>query len=434
MPYNIKTFVKKEIKDLLRDPKILFSVIILPALIYVILGQAASFAITKVAEESADVSIIVINNDLGEWSHYFISYMENIGLSELLILSNKTSQEAIFMLEQQSVYDCIIIIPQGFSYNITNGLQARIEVIGLMKNLGLTFLSKMEIINKLIQNFANNILVSYLANAYPDRNITAILNPVVQEREVIIKNQLYPEALAYNISNQSFLLIIGPILVLSIVTSIAATSMGVEKEEKTLEVLLSLPLRRSDIILGKAIATAIISILGAISLSIGLFSYIGSIFSVAEGTEDLTSTLWLLVNLLGKSNLLKLTISLALCLLLGSILGLIVASFASNVREAQALANTVWMPVLIVFMLLMFIDLEAFSEHTRILFSILPFSAPVIVFKTAFSTSMYLSNISILANLVYFVITIWLSIKWFDSERILTARASLRIKRTRKKA
>jgi ABC-2 type transport system permease protein len=429
MPGNISIFVKKEIKDLLRDPKILFSVIILPALIYIILGQAVSFAITKVAEESGNVSLIVIDNDSGEWSKYFISYLESIGLPKLKVLSSMNPQDIISSMEWQNDYDCLIVIPAGFSHNITSGVQAKVEVVAFVKSLGITSLTKLEITNRLISNFANNIVVAYLKSAYPDRDIASILNPIVQQREVIVKNQKYSEAFAYNLMNQSFLLVLGPILVLSIVTSIAATSMGVEKEEKTLEVLLSLPLKRSDVILGKAIATAVISILGAISLSIGLFSYIGSIISAAEGEAQLAGTFRMLIDLLGKASLIKLSVGLILCLLLGSILGLIVASFASNVREAQALANIVWMPVLIVFVMLLFLELDAFSEATRVLLSVLPFSAPIIVLKTAVSSSTYLSNISIVANLIYFVIAIWLSIKWFDSERILTARPALKLKR-----
>ena len=87
------------------------------------------------------------------------------------------------------------------------------------------------------------------------------------------------------------------------------------------------------------------------------------------------------------------------------------------------------MPVLIVFIMLLFLDLDTFSESTRVLLSVIPFSAPIIVFKTAFSSSTYLSDISIIANTIYFIIAVWLSIKWFDSERILTAKPAMKLRK-----
>lgn len=428
---SLSIFVKKEIKDLMRDPKILFSVILLPALIYIILGQTVSFAITKVAEESVDISIIVIDNDTGEWSKHFLNYIKAIGLPRLEVYTN-VEPDLFINKSYSEKFDCLIVIPDDFSYNINHGIQARVEIFTFVNTLGLTSLTKLEIASKIIEDFSKTILTSYLKEAYPDKDIASLLMPIIQYREVVIKNERYPESVGYNLSNQGFLLVLGPILVLSIVTSIAATSMGVEKEEKTLEVLLSLPLKRSEVIIAKATATAIISILGAISLSLGLFSYIGSIFSATGTNEELTNSLNIMANVLGIINLIKLGLGLVLCLLLGSILGLIVASFASNVREAQALANSVWMPVLIIFMLLSFVDLDVFSKTTQVALSILPFSAPVIVLKTALSTNTYLSNISIMTNLIYLLLTLWLSIKWFDSERILTSKPSFKFYKKRK--
>lgn len=427
MPSALPSFIKKEIKDLLRDPKILFSVIILPALIYAVMGQGVSFAITKTAEESAEISMLIIDEDGGDWSRFFLDYLGSIEHLKLEVLRMDEANSLPQDFEEGEL-DCIIIIPNGFSLNITSGLSARLEITMLIKSLGITSLSKMDAIGQIVREFSRNVVASYLANAYPDRNITSILNPIIQERSVIIKNQRYPESVGYMLSNQGFLFIIGPILVLSVVISIAATSMGVEKEEKTLEVLLSLPLRRSDIIIGKTVATAVISVLGAISLSVGLFIYMASILSYAEVSADFGTSIRPLIELLGPSNLIKVGIGLVLCLLLGSVLGLIVASFASNVREAQALANVVWMPVLVVFVVLMFVDLDAFSASSQVILSLLPFSSPIIVLKTAFQESAHLSDISILVNFLYFVLAIWLSIRWFDSERILTARPSLKLR------
>jgi len=430
VPSTLLEFTKKEIKDLLKDPKVLFSVIILPALIYSALGQSVSFAITKVAEETANISVVLLDEDGGFWSAQFTSYLRSTAAGKLLVLAGSDYSQPIGKALEEGA-DAIVFIPRGFSENITNGLQASINVTIIVRSLGISAISKMEAMGQLVRGFSTSVVAAYIAQAYPEKNPSTMLNPVVQTSQALIKGRLYPQSVAYTLANQGFLLVLGPLLVLSLVTSIAATSMGVEKEEKTLEVLLSLPLRRSHVVLGKTLATAVISVLGAASLSLGLFSYIAAIFSAAESGGGALLSLSTIVEVLEYSNLAKLGISLALCLLLGSVLGLIMASLASNVREAQALAGTAWMPVLIVFVLLSFVDFESFSRGAQLALSAVPFSAPVVVMKTAISASSMLDDISIVANACYLMLMLLLAVRWFDSERILAAKPSLRLRASR---
>ena len=63
---------------------------------------------------------------------------------------------------------------------------------------------------------------------------------------------------------------------------IAATSVASEKEEKTLETLLSLPISRFTILFGKLAGSTIVAAVGAIAIIIGFNYYMGSFMVMGD--------------------------------------------------------------------------------------------------------------------------------------------------------
>jgi len=96
--------------------------------------------------------------------------------------------------------------------------------------------------------------------------------------------------------------------------------MGMEKENKTLETLLTLPVKRSSIITGKIIASAVVGLLMAVIYMLGFGYYMQSLttglevnladFGLALGVQD-----YLLV---GLSVFVTLLAGLSLCMVLGA--------------------------------------------------------------------------------------------------------------------
>ena len=113
--FNILT---KELKELIRDPKILLGMIIVPLVMFPILGGIMSYSMQTAQEQAQKATLLVINNDGGNWSDIFINLLEftaKIHVEEEKLLTDEVVQQLLSKYNTTQ----IIEIPEGFSENIT---------------------------------------------------------------------------------------------------------------------------------------------------------------------------------------------------------------------------------------------------------------------------------------------------------------------------
>ena len=59
-------FLLKELKELARDPKILLGMIIVPIVMFPVLGAVINFSMQSAQESAAKTVVLVLNRDAGE--------------------------------------------------------------------------------------------------------------------------------------------------------------------------------------------------------------------------------------------------------------------------------------------------------------------------------------------------------------------------------
>jgi len=118
--------------------------------------------------------------------------------------------------------------------------------------------------------------------------------------------------------------------------SLGAALMGAEREERMLDVLFSLPVRRRSIALSKAAAALVASLLAAASALAGLYQLFGSI-GVDMGISRYYSP----------ADLAVYVAALASEALFAVIMAMLVGLFASTMRGAQSAATIVVLPAII---------------------------------------------------------------------------------------
>lgn len=69
------TILIKELKELMRDPKILIGMIILPLIMFPVMGLVFGYAVTSAQEQAQKATLLVVNNDNGNWSHSFVKFL-----------------------------------------------------------------------------------------------------------------------------------------------------------------------------------------------------------------------------------------------------------------------------------------------------------------------------------------------------------------------
>ena len=419
---------KKELIELIRDPKIIVFMLLVPPLMFFAMGGMVSYTVQKTTTEiMKGVNVLVVNND-NEWASDLL--IQTIKISPHTNITIINEEHGNITSKLNGPYSMVIMVPSNFTRNITENRRARIDVFYMVKGLSLSSTMKTEFIHNLLQLYQENLVKQWLKKAFPDKNPEILLHPLKEENYAVIKGRKVPSEFALAILNQSFLLILGPVFILSIGAALAAASIGVEKEEKTLETLLSLPVDRDEILISKAFGALIVALIGSASMGLGLYYYVLKILESIP-TGAITLSIKNVIGLIGYGNTLLLGVSFFISLFLILILSIIISSFTNNIREAQAIAGYIWIPVILLIFMVMYINISSLSSFSQTMLSLTPFASPIIIAKEAFEGNTHLSYISLSSNTLYVILALFLGSKIFNSERILTSRIKLTFKKRR---
>jgi len=198
--------------------------------------------------------------------------------------------------------------------------------------------------------------------------------------------------------------------------TMVVTSMGSEKENKTLETLLTLPVRRSSIVFGKLAGAAIVGLVFAAIYMIGMGYYMTSLTGSSSIDLSKYGISLSLVDyvLVGISLFLALLFALGLCMILGI--------FTKNYRAAQTMTLPVTMLALIPMFVLMFTDFNSLPLAAQVLVFAIPFSQPIIAMNSLMFGQVTIVLVGIAYEIVIALVTIFIAVYLFKKDILLTGR------------
>ena len=406
---DLKAVISKEVKELIRDPRILLGMIIVPLIMFPIMGFAMQSIFTQVQESVKQVTVGVADLDNGNWSQALIENLIGLGANVTVINASDESQA----VQQMQIYNLtdLIVIPKGFSQNVTEGKKAQLKTYSVYSGSGMVESARSEAVNSLIE------MVKRLWA--PDPFIVS-KNSVVKGKPLPI-----PPEVLFNLAMSQY--VATPIalsIIIVFAMQLAATSVASEKEEKTLETLLSLPINRFTILMGKLFGSIFVALLGAVAYLIGFTYYMGEMFTFVptEVGVDLAE-LGLAPSLLGY---VLMGISLFVSLLSALALAVVISAFTEDVRSAQAVVGYIYPLIFIPMFLLMYTDVFSLPLPLQILILATPYSHPILAARAAV-TGNYLMAIGGIAYVsVFTVVILYVAAKFFATEKILTARIKFR--------
>ncbi len=409
-------FLLKELKELIRDPKILLGTIIVPLIMFPVLGAVMSFSVQSAQETAGKTTVIVLNHDRGNASEQFIAHINS---SLRIVKSNATTtQDAVLLLAENNATE-IIEIPSDFTENVTMKLAVQVNCSSVYAGSGLFEGVGSSVVDALIGNFNRKVA--------PD--------VIVQEKSAIVKGQVVwgvdTRMLSSLMLSQAIAMPITMMILLSYSMQIAATSVAMEKEEKTLETVLTLPMDRFAILMGKLSGSIIVAGFGAVAYMIGFNYYLGSFTAMipAGANIDLVS-LGLVPSPFGY---LLLGTSLFVALLSALALAVIISSFAEDVRSAQSMVGYIYPFIYLPSLALMYLDINALPLAVRIIIYAIPFSHPIIASKAITMGDYWTAILGIVYVATFTVVIMYIASRLFATERILTAKLKFKGLRRGKK-
>jgi ABC-2 type transport system permease protein len=230
--------------------------------------------------------------------------------------------------------------------------------------------------------------------------------------------------------SQSIARPVGIMMLLIFAMQLASTAVASEKEEKTLETLLTMPINRTTILAGKLTGSIIVAIVGALAFLIG-FSYYrtsltgmiptGNVDLAAIGLEP-TITAYAIMG-----------VSLFMAMLSALALAISLSVFAEDVRGAQALVGPLSMLFVFPMIFMMFTDITTLPFPLSIILLAIPFTHAMLATNITF-TGNYIGAIGgIVYMAIFTIIVLYIASRLFGTEKILTAKLKFKGFSLRKK-
>ncbi|HHH78384.1 MAG: ABC transporter permease [Thermoplasmata archaeon] len=410
---HLLNIIRKEVRELLTPAT--FVPIIVMAIIFGSMGNMIGGA----AEEAKEKPVMgIINMDNGTFSSIVNTTVYNMSKVAYAGTSGNVDEgieEGVGVLKEKGG-TALIVVPSNFSERIENNLPGKIEVYWIMKGAGIMDSISSGVVEAILQEANRRISMELMEKG--NVNATFALSPTARNETTIFKGKemqgISPGTISAMLSSQSTMVPIIIMIIIMMAGGMVISSMGMEKENKTLETLLTLPVKRSSIVAGKIAGSAIVGLVMAAIYMVGFRYYLSSFqFSGNVNLADyglvLDSWDYLLV---GTSLFLALTAALSLCMVLGT--------FAKNYKSAQTLTVPVSVLALIPMIMIMFKDFDTLPPVLRAILFAIPFSHPMMAVR-ALLFGDYMLVISGIAYVSVFALAmIAIAVRIFKTDRLLT--------------
>ncbi|MEM2870371.1 MAG: ABC transporter permease [Thermoplasmata archaeon] len=415
----------KELREMVRDPKLLVGMVLVPMLIFPVLGGAigSSREAAERGVESAAVGLFSTDSLDGNETYSTL-------LGAVLVASNLTVRNISAADETSALRSALeggeialVAVTPDFSERLEALKPAEVRIYGIMRDYSIAESTVHQRLLSAVEVFNDAVVTERLQRAYPNESAPNLTRPLVTKALSVIHGEpkdADPTLVGAAIMGSSFSMPVALMILLIMAGQLAATSVAMEKEQKTLEVLLTLPVRRVSILLGKLAGVVLVSLLATASYLVG-FSFYFSSLGIGAGDLDLAS-LGLAppaegIALLGASLLLSFVSALSLAVLF--------SVFTKDVRSAQSLMGVLYIPIMIPAIVLMFSPVESLPGWLQAVILAIPFSYPIIASRALYTHQYLVVALGILYQALFTAGVLALAARVFSTEKILTAKLEL---------
>lgn len=426
MSSQLRTLIAKELKELLRDPKILVGMVLMPVIILPLMGGAISVSQQAVERELATSSIAIWDRDHSSYSNSLVAFLRTMNQT-VVPVSAATKEQAVSSLLGSGAA-VLLEIPSGYGSNVSSSRRGEVFIYAVLKSLGLGEVGRGSLYEQIMGAYRYVLSIQMIEQLIQKANLTGVdpsmvYSPLGVSYASVIKGRIVevaPQAAVGTMVSQGIMLPITLIMMLTFAMQIASTSIAVEKEEKTLETLMTLPVGRLTIMVGKLGGSILVAVAGAAAYMIGFGYYMGTAMGFA-GTGA-TPSIQDIGFGLGPFGLVLLGVTMFVSLVSGLALALSISVFTDSVRSAQSLIGVIYIPVLIPAIILMFADPSMLPIAMQILIYALPYSHSILASRAIFMGDHTSALLSISYIGIFTIVVLYITAKIFSSERVMTSK------------
>lgn len=440
---HLTTIVKKEVRELL-TPGSVISVLVMVGLFAVLgglIGEEVSKSTVMPVVGVANDEAQTIVTEAGEWNAYdfLIDFYINSGDKRI---TPENVKEFVIRMDESDILEQMessgasvaLVLSKDFKKNIEDSLKGldsdsktyskgEIFQYYVYQPSGMIGGTVSSTVGSAIVSNMNSSLSKFITGEEESKYVDFLKYPIKSSGTYTYVNGelrpgVTPSEISSAMSGQTVFVPMIIMIIIMMVGSIVISSMGSEKENKTLETLLTLPISRTVIVTGKIIAAALVGLIFGLAYMFGMAFYVSSItfMSIGDSGLDLESlglalgiTDYALVAL---SMFLSIACALGICMILGA--------FAKNYKSAQ----TMTMPLSILAILPMFIVMFSgwYSSNALIqtVLFIIPFSHPMMATEALMNGDITLVLAGIVYMAVFALVSILITVRLYRSDILVT--------------
>ena len=416
--------LKKETKELI-NAQLIFSLIFTFFLFY-LMGTLAQGEMAKAA---APQEIAVLDLDSSELSRGIMNGLSSANF-KVIALTTEDRQSAIEQARESGA-SLLLVIPRGFGKSVLELNSMSIDTYYFIRGFSMSATSASGMVKAVIATVNNYISDTYIKERLPGVNPEELKNPVKNKDFVIVKDRIAegsPAEVSSFILSQSTFLPIILMLIIVYSSQMVISAVAMEKENKTLETLLTVPINRNYIVVAKMLSSGIVGLITAGIYMVGFRFYMGGFRGNVPTSGQIDTVVQKLGLAFTPQGYLVLGVSLFLAILCGLAMAIILGVLAKDLKSAQWLLMPIVFLTLIPYLISLFSDFNSLSLPVKILLWIIPFSHPFLAFQNILLGNYLPVFYGIIYMLVVFAIMVFLAARIFSSDRVLTMQLQLKRK------
>ena len=417
--------VRKEVRELGKERTVLFGLIIGPILLFAIMGGIAG-QVAKQAEREAAAPMRIA-----------IVYRDDQPGNITVLLARALNASLYTGVDPQRLiregYDAVVVVGPGFEENISRGIPGGVTVIYRPSSLSIVGTARAQAVTSAIEAAVHSVVAQMVRSVLPNATARFLEEPVQARILYYFRGELIGEReLQAMFMGLSLALPLAILMIGVSATQVAAVSIGIEKENRTLEKLLTLPVDRGTLMTAKILGVGLLALAGVASYGAGLLIYLRQLeSSITQGQTG---------EAMPGVSLPPATIAVTLAGLVAALyssiaIGFLVGSQADSVRESQLAASYVsFLLSLPLFMLMFGLDPSRLSKAGLALVSLDPYGLLALASTASVYGDLRAAGLALAGMLVHAAFWTRLVAALLDPEQVLTGRLRSRLRRLQARA
>ncbi|HEY5001372.1 MAG TPA: ABC transporter permease [Candidatus Cryosericum sp.] len=411
--------LKKELKEMLTWQTLI--PILLVMVIYSFLGRTIN---QEQKKQAAPQPITVVDLDHTQTSELLSGILTKANFDVTTVTEGVV--DVIVRKVASEKGSAVLVIPRGFEAGIQEQHPQKVQTYTIMRNF-----SMMGIQGTFRMDAALSAMNEYIGDMYIKSGAPG-LDPAIVKHAISSQSFITvgatsaegdPQEIVSVVMQQTMIIPILLFLVIIMAAQMIAASIASEKENKTLETLLSTPVARGALVTAKMMASGIVALVSAAAYMVGMKSYMGSLLGSSTGTSatavQAIEKLGLVLDLrgyilLGLSVFAGIMVALSIAVILGA--------FAEDLKSVQILIMPLMMVVLLPYLITMFIDINTASPALKWLIYAIPFSHPFLAAQFIFAHNFTMVVAGIVYQFALFLVLAMVAARIFSTDRILTMK------------